>query len=401
MPRSQHPDTWQALKSHRKTWNKRHLRDLFAEDKKRFERFSISLDDLLFDYSKNLVDADTMKLLARLAKDNGVELMRDAMFTGDKINLTEDRAVLHTALRNRSDRPVLVDGRDVMPDVRAVLKRLRGFTQKVRAGKWLGYTGKPIRDIVNIGIGGSDLGPVMVCQALAHYAKKGLDAHFVSNVDPTHLAEVLKRINPETTLFIVASKTFTTQETLANAHAARAWFLKAAKQPEAVAKHFVAVSTNAAEVARFGIDTEQMFGFWDWVGGRYSLWSAIGLPIALYLGMDRFEELLDGGFDMDEHHICNHLVSVDGDRGEGEVYAIAWHIVPDGKGGMMEDIQCVRYIDKYRKDGGRWLFADRVVTFDNRTQRPVATPAEPMADPLADPSVTWLTSRLFGRGERA
>jgi glucose-6-phosphate isomerase len=301
MPAAQRPDTWQALKTHRKTWKSRHLRDLFAQDKKRFERFSLILDDLLFDYSKNLIDADTMKLLVRLAKENGVELMRSAMFAGDRINLTEDRAVLHTALRNRSDRPVVVDGHDVMPDVRAVLKRMRAFTQQVRSGKWLGYTGKKISDIVNIGIGGSDLGPVMVCQALAHYASKGLNAHFVSNVDPTHLAEVLKRVNPETTLFIVASKTFTTQETLANAHAARAWFLKAAKKKEAVAKHFVAVSTNAEEVAKFGIDTEHMFGFWDWVGGRYSLWSAIGLPIALYLGMDRFEELLTGAYDMDEH----------------------------------------------------------------------------------------------------
>jgi glucose-6-phosphate isomerase len=295
------PDTWQALKTHRKAWNGRHLRDLFAADKRRFERFSITLDDMLFDYSKNLIDADTMKLLVRLARDNGVEMMREAMFAGDRVNLTEDRAVLHTALRNQSDRPVLVDGRDVMPDVRAVLKRMRAFVNKVRSGKWLGYTGQRISDIVNIGIGGSDLGPAMVCQALAPYARKGLNAHFVCNVDPTHLAEVLKRVNPETTLFIVASKTFTTQETLANAHAARAWFLKSAKKQEAVAKHFVAVSTNAAEVAKFGIDTANMFGFWDWVGGRYSLWSAIGLPIALYLGMDAFEELLAGGFDMDEH----------------------------------------------------------------------------------------------------
>ncbi|NTV96780.1 MAG: glucose-6-phosphate isomerase [Thiobacillus sp.] len=295
------PDTWRQLQAHRKTWNDLRLRDLFAQDKKRFERLTIRLDDLLFDYSKNLVDADTMKLLVRLAKESRVELMREAMFAGDRINLTEDRAVLHTALRNRSERPVVVDGHDVMPDVRRVLKQMRGFVKQVRSGKWKGYTGERITDIVNIGIGGSDLGPVMVCQALAPYAKKGLNAHFVSNVDPTHLAEVLKRVKPETTLFVVASKTFTTQETLANAHAARAWFLKAAKKPETVAKHFVAVSTNAAEVGKFGIDTANMFGFWDWVGGRYSLWSAIGLPIALYVGMDNFEELLAGGFDMDEH----------------------------------------------------------------------------------------------------
>jgi len=293
--------TWQALKAHRKTWNNRHLRDLFAQDKHRFERFSLCLDDLLFDYSKNLVTAETMKLLLRLARENGVEMMRAAMFNGDRINLTEDRAVLHTALRNRSDRPVLVDGHDVMPDVRRVLKQMRGFVGQVRAGKWLGYSGERITDIVNIGIGGSDLGPAMVCQALTPYAKKGLNAHFVSNVDPSHLAEVLKRVQPETTLFVIASKTFTTQETLANAQAARAWFLKAAKRKDTVAKHFVAVSTNAAEVARFGIDTANMFGFWDWVGGRYSLWSAIGLPIALYVGMDHFEALLTGGFDLDEH----------------------------------------------------------------------------------------------------
>ncbi len=293
--------TWQALKTHRKTWNKLHLRDLFAQDKKRFERFSLSLDDLLFDYSKNLVTAETMKLLVKLAKDNGIELMREAMFAGDRINLTEDRAVLHTALRNRSERPVMVDGHDVMPDVRRVLKQMRGFVNRVRSGKWLGYSGERITDIVNIGIGGSDLGPAMVCQALTPYAKKGLNAHFVSNVDPSHLVEVLKRVRPETTLFVVASKTFTTQETLANAQAARAWFLKAAKEKAAVAKHFVAVSTNAAEVTRFGIDPSNMFGFWDWVGGRYSLWSAIGLPIALYIGMDNFEAMLAGGFDMDEH----------------------------------------------------------------------------------------------------
>ncbi len=295
------PDTWRQLQAHRKTWNDLRLRDLFAKDKKRFDRFSLKLDDLLFDYSKNLVTADTMKLLVKLAKDNGVELMREAMFAGDKINLTEDRAVLHTALRNRSDRPVMVDGHDVMPDVRKVLKQMRGFVAKVHSGKWTGYSGAKITDIVNIGIGGSDLGPVMVCQALAPYAKKGFNAHFVSNVDPTHLAEVLKRVKPETTLFVIASKTFTTQETLANAHAARAWFLKAAKKQDAVAKHFVAVSTNAEAVSQFGIDTANMFGFWDWVGGRYSLWSAIGLPIALYLGMDHFEDLLTGGFDMDEH----------------------------------------------------------------------------------------------------
>ena len=293
--------TWRALQAHRKTWNGQHLRQLFARDKKRFERYSLHLDDLLLDYSKNLINAETMKLLVRLARSAGVEPLRAAMFAGDRINLTEDRAVLHTALRNRGDRPVRVDGHDVMPDVRRVLEQMRGFVKRVRSGQWTGYTGARITDIVNIGIGGSDLGPVMVCQALAPYAKEGLNAHFVSNVDPTHLAEVLKRVQPATTLFVVASKTFTTQETLANAHAARAWFLKTAKDEKAVARHFVAVSTNAKAVQQFGIDTANMFGFWDWVGGRYSLWSAIGLPIALYLGMEGFEALLDGGFDMDEH----------------------------------------------------------------------------------------------------
>jgi len=301
MARLRSEDPWQSLKAHRKTWKKRHMRELFERDPKRFERFSIRLDDLLLDYSKNLIDRDTLKLLVQLARAHQVERMREAMFAGDRINLTEDRAVLHTALRNRSTQPVRVDGEDVMPAVHAVLERMRMFTERVRAGAWKGYSGKRITDIVNIGIGGSDLGPAMVCQALAPYASQALNAHFVSNVDPSHLAETLKKLKPETTLFVVASKTFTTQETLANAEAARAWLLAAAKDDAAVARHFVAVSTNADAVARFGIDTANMFGFWDWVGGRYSLWSAIGLPIALYLGMDRFEELLAGGHDMDEH----------------------------------------------------------------------------------------------------
>lgn len=295
------PDTWRQLQAHRKSWNTLHLRDLFAQDRKRFNRFSIRHDDLLFDYSKNLVTSETMKLLVQLARESQIEAMRDALFSGERINLTEHRAVLHSALRDRSEQPVMVDGIDVMPEVRSVLKRMRNFVNQVRAGSWQGYKGDAITDIVNIGIGGSDLGPAMACQALASYASKGLNTHFVSNVDPTQLAEVLKRVQPETTLFVVASKTFTTQETLANAHAARDWFLKKAKLESAVAKHFVAVSTNASEVARFGIDTDHMFGFWDWVGGRYSLWSAIGLSIALYVGMDHFEELLAGGHDMDSH----------------------------------------------------------------------------------------------------
>jgi glucose-6-phosphate isomerase len=259
------------------------------------------MDDLLLDYSKNLIRPQTMKLLVKLAKDSGVEILRDAMFAGDKINLTEDRAVLHTALRNRGERPVMVDGHDVMPDVRDVLARIGAFADRVRTGKWKGFTGKPITDVVNIGIGGSDLGPAMACLALRPYGGN-INAHFVSNVDPSHLYDTLEDLDPATTLFIVASKTFTTQETLLNASAARSWLLDAAKKDmKVVAKHFVAVSTNAEAVHEFGIDTANMFGFWDWVGGRYSLWSAIGLPIALYIGMDEFEELLAGAYDMDEH----------------------------------------------------------------------------------------------------
>jgi glucose-6-phosphate isomerase len=292
--------TWQALKEERKAWKALHLRNLFARDKKRAERFSLQMDDLLLDYSKNLIRPQTMKLLLKLAREAGVETLRDAMFAGEKINLTEGRAVLHTALRNRSERPVLVDGHDVMPDVREVLARMRAFADKVRTGKWKGYTGKAISDVVNIGIGGSDLGPAMVCLALKPYGGN-IRAHFVSNVDPSHLVDTLEDLDPATTLFIVASKTFITQETLLNAGAARAWLMDAAKDEKAVARHFVAVSTNEVAVREFGIDPANMFGFWDWVGGRYSLWSAIGLPIALYIGMDEFEELLAGAHDMDEH----------------------------------------------------------------------------------------------------
>ena len=292
---------WKALKEERKAWKGLHLRDLFAKDEKRADRFSLEFDDLLLDYSKNLIRPQTMKLLIKLAKENGIELMRDALFAGDKINLTEDRAVLHSALRNQRELPVWVDGHDVMPDVRDVLNRMRAFADRVRTGKWKGFTGKPITDVVNIGIGGSDLGPAMVCLALRPYGGN-INAHFVSNVDPSHLHDILEDLDPATTLFIIASKTFTTQETLLNAGAARTWLLDAAKKDvKAVAKHFVAVSTNEEAVREFGIDTDHMFGFWDWVGGRYSLWSAIGLPIALYIGMDEFEELLGGAFDMDEH----------------------------------------------------------------------------------------------------
>jgi len=301
MPDLSQSPTWKALKEEHKAWKGLHLRDLFAKDKKRAERFSLQMDDLLLDYSKNLIRPQTLKLLLKLAKEAGVETLRDAMFRGEKINITEDRAVLHTALRNRSERPVMVDGHDVMPDVREVLARIRAFADRIRTGKWKGYTGKPITDVVNIGIGGSDLGPVMACLALRPYGGN-IKAHFVSNVDPSHLYDTLEDLDPATTLVIVASKTFTTQETLLNASAARTWLLDAAKKDmKAVAKHFVAVSTNEHAVHEFGIDTANMFGFWDWVGGRYSLWSAIGLPIALYVGMDEFEELLAGAFDMDEH----------------------------------------------------------------------------------------------------
>ncbi len=301
MKRPELDDAWRALQAHRKSWKSVQLRDLFREDKKRFERFTLRLNDLLLDYSKNLITPETLKLLLRLAKAAELKDARAALFAGKKINLTEGRAVLHTALRAPADLNLMVDGHNVMVDVRRVLKQMRSFVGRVHGRKWKGYTGKPISDIVNIGIGGSDLGPAMVCQSLAPYAHPGIRAHFVSNVDPTHLSETLKRLTPETTLFVVASKTFTTQETLANAHAARAWLLAGARDSRAVARHFVAVSTHTEEVIRFGIDPANMFEFWDWVGGRYSLWSAIGLPIALYLGMDRFEELLAGAHDMDEH----------------------------------------------------------------------------------------------------
>ena len=292
---------WQALSTHYQTISSTHMRDLFAAEPNRFETHSMQLGDILFDYSKHRTTQETLSLLFKLARDSKIEPWRDRMFAGEKINFTENRAVLHTALRNRSNTPVLVDGKDVMPDVKRVLLHMREFSNSVRCGKHVGYTGKRITDIVNIGIGGSDLGPVMVCNALKPYAQKGLNAHFVSNIDGAHLAQVLETCHPETTLFIVASKTFTTQETMTNAMSARLWFLTAAKEEIHIAKHFVALSTNAKAVSSFGIDARNMFEFWDWVGGRYSLWSAIGLSIALYVGMDNFEALLQGGFEMDEH----------------------------------------------------------------------------------------------------
>jgi len=291
---------WRALDAHRPGAENLHMRDLFDRDPKRFEKFSVQLEDILFDYSKNRITQKTVSLLLDLARQEKLERKIQAMFAGEKINATEHRAVLHTALRNRSGNPVMVDGEDVMPKVLGVLEKMRGFTDRVRNGEWKGYTEKSVTDVVNIGIGGSDLGPQMVTLALAHYAGP-IRAHFVSNVDGTHITETLKPLSPETTLFIIASKTFTTQETMTNAHSAKQWFLDAAKDEGHVAKHFVALSTNAEGVAEFGIDTENMFEFWDWVGGRYSLWSAIGMPIALSVGMDRFEELLEGAFFMDEH----------------------------------------------------------------------------------------------------
>jgi glucose-6-phosphate isomerase len=294
---------WQALFAHYADNRQLSMRQLFVDDPKRFERFSLSLDDLLLDYSKNLVTQETMTLLFALARRSQVENWRDKMFSGAKINFTEQRAVLHTALRAAIDTnhaPVMVDGLDVLPGVRSVMDKMRSFSESVRGGTWRGYTGKSITDVVNIGIGGSYLGPLMVCRALHPYTGK-VNVHFVSNVDSTDLAENLAALDPETTLFIVASKTFTTQETLLNARSARDWFLHSAVDQKHIARHFVALSTNAKEVAAFGIDTANMFGFSDWVGGRYSLWSAIGLSIALAVGMDNFEELLRGGYEMDKH----------------------------------------------------------------------------------------------------
>ncbi len=279
------------------------MRDLFAADPQRFAKFSMEFEGVLLDFSKNRVTGETMKLLYALAKDRDVPGWTRKMFSGEKINITENRAVLHVALRNRSNRPIIVDGKDVMPEVNRVLQHMDEFSEAVRSGVWKGYTGKAITDFVNIGIGGSDLGPVMVTEALKPYGRKGPKAHFVSNVDGTHIAETLKTLSPETTLFIVASKTFTTQETLTNAHSARDWFLAAAKDEKAVAKHFVALSTNEKEVKKFGIDPANMFEFWDWVGGRYSLWSAIGLSIALSVGFENFAELLEGANAMDNHFL--------------------------------------------------------------------------------------------------
>ncbi|OOG18145.1 glucose-6-phosphate isomerase [Sphingobacterium sp. CZ-UAM] len=291
---------YQYLVDHYIDINQQDLRELFAADPQRFEKFSILFEDILLDYSKNRVNEETMALLIQLAKECQLDEAIAAMFAGERINVTENRPVLHTALRNQSDQPVFVDGKDVMPAVKNVLAQVKAFTEKILSGEWKGYTGKEITDVVNIGIGGSDLGPVMVTEALKAY-KTRLNVHFVSNVDGTHIAETLKAVDPETTLFLIASKTFTTQETMANAHTAKDWFLGGGAGQEDVAKHFAALSTNTEAVKAFGIDPQNMFEFWDWVGGRYSLWSAIGLSISLAIGFDNFEELLKGAYDADEH----------------------------------------------------------------------------------------------------
>ncbi len=292
---------WKALQRHFEQIKNVQLRDLFAQDSQRFAKFSIEFNDqMLVDFSKNRITEETMKKLQDLAQETCLDAAIKGMFSGEKINCTEDRAVLHVALRNRSNKPVLVNGKDVMPEVNAVLAKMKQFCDSVIDGGWKGYSGKAMTDIVNIGIGGSDLGPYMVTEALRPY-KNHLNMHFVSNVDGTHMAETLKLVNPETTLFLVASKTFTTQETMTNAHSARDWFLKVASDPSHVARHFVALSTNGKAVREFGIDVNNMFEFWDWVGGRYSLWSAIGLAIMLSIGFGHFEQLLSGAHAMDCH----------------------------------------------------------------------------------------------------
>lgn len=292
--------SYKYLVDHYITLNEKSLKDFFVDDPNRFEKFSITFNDILLDYSKNRINEQTFALLIQLAKECKLDDAIKAMFAGEKINVTEGRQVLHTALRNQSASAVIVDGEDVMPKVRAVLAHMKEFVDEIISGEWKGFTGKEITDVVNIGIGGSDLGPVMVTEALKPY-KSRLNLHFVSNVDGTHIAETLKKVNPETTLFLIASKTFTTQETMANAQSAKDWFLQSGAVEADVAKHFVALSTNEKGVSAFGIDTKNMFEFWDWVGGRYSLWSAIGLSIALGVGYDNFEELLKGAYEADEH----------------------------------------------------------------------------------------------------
>lgn len=295
--------SWKKLTSHAEAMKQVHMKELFQVDDQRFSKYSLRFNDILVDYSKNIINDETLGLLLELAKECGVSEAAKAMFSGDKINQTEDRSVLHIALRNMGDNTILVDGEDVMPEVKAALSKMKAFADKVTAGEWKGYTGKAIKNIVNIGIGGSDLGPVMVTEALKSYATFGIKPYFVSNVDGTHMLEVLKEVNAEETLFMIASKTFTTQETMTNAHSAKDWFLANGGEESDVAKHFVALSTNAEAVSAFGIDTANMFEFWDWVGGRYSLWSSIGLSIACTIGYDNFEELLMGAYEMDQHFL--------------------------------------------------------------------------------------------------
>ena len=292
---------WQALLAHKKQTENVQMRDLFTQDKNRFNDFHLRFNDILLDYSKNRINKETMSLLMDLAEQSGLRDWTEKMFSGEKINHTEDRAVLHTALRNRSNEPIYVDGQDVMPEVQSELEKMRQYSEAIRTGQWLGYSGKPIIDIVNIGVGGSDLGPVMVSEALTPYGKVGLHVHFVSNVDPSHICNTLRDLDPERTLFIISSKSFTTQDTIMNAHTARDWLIEHSRNEAAVAKHFIAVAANVDAATEFGIAEENIFKMWDWVGGRYSLWSSIGLSVAIYIGMDRFESLLQGAYEMDQH----------------------------------------------------------------------------------------------------
>lgn len=297
---------WQQLQQHAEEMKKVHMRDLFKTDPQRFNKFSLCLDEIVFDYSKNIITDTTIHYLLKLAEECRLKDAIESMFSGEIINETEHRAVLHTALRNFSGEPVYAEGNDVMPGIKNVLRKMKSFTASIHSGKWKGYTGKKIKYIVNIGIGGSDLGPQMVCEALKPYWAKGIETFFVSNVDGTHITETLKKVKADRTLFLIASKTFTTQETMTNAYTAREWFLKKAKNEKHISKHFIALSTNEKEVVRFGINKKNMFEFWDWVGGRYSLWSAIGLSIALTIGYKNFEQLLKGA-----HHTDNHYRQTD------------------------------------------------------------------------------------------
>ena len=293
--------SWKLLQEHFEGMKNVHIKDLFRDDPQRFEKYSFAVPEIVCDFSKNIITDTTLGLLLQLAEDCQLKSAINAMFSGEKINETEDRSVLHTALRNFSGEPVLSDGKDVMPEVKKVLEQMKNFCSSVHSGQWKGYSGKPIKYFVNIGIGGSDLGPVMVTEALKPYWVEGVQTYFVSNIDGSDLTEVLKKITPHETIFLIASKTFTTQETMTNAHSAREWFLKTANDEKAIAKHFVALSTNEKDVTEFGIDKENMFVFWDWVGGRYSLWSAIGLSIALTIGYDNFEKMLKGAHEIDQH----------------------------------------------------------------------------------------------------